>query len=414
MNIAVFSHYFSPEIGAPSSRVYDLAQQWMKAGDEVQVVTCFPNHPAGQVYLGYEKGIYQFELLDGIGVHRNWTYITPNCGFIKRCFGHLSFLPSSLLLSHLSLLSPDVIIGSSPTFFAAMAAAVSARLHRVPFIMEVRDLWPAIFVELGVLKNERVIHLLEQWELLLYRMATKIITVTESFRVNLIARGVPSRSIVTIPNGAEVDFWKPGPKSSEINGKLGLANSFVILYIGAHGISQGLNRILEAANLLRDYQDIKFVFVGEGASKQELVGMAKERNLKNVLFHNPVNKEIVREFYNTADLCLVPLKNIPLFSTFIPSKMFEIMAAGKPVLASLQGEAASILTQSRGAMVVPPENSEAIANAILELKKDSHKREEMGKSGRSFVQEHYSRGLLSTRYRHVIAEAIESFAESKK
>src|SRR5215216_1489926 len=185
MNIAYYSHYFMPEIGAPSARIYDLSRQWLALGHTVQVVTCFPNHPLGKLYSGYKSGIYMREEIDGIDVHRHWTYITPNKGFVKKTVGHISYLPSARLLSNRRLVKPDVAIGTSPTFFAAMAARSIAKVRRIPFIMEVRDLWPAIFVELGVLRNPRLIRLLEKWELALYGQATKVVTVTEAFRRNL-------------------------------------------------------------------------------------------------------------------------------------------------------------------------------------------------------------------------------------
>jgi len=172
VNITCYSHYFIPEIGAPSARIYDLCQQWLDMGHCVQVVTCFPNHPTGRLYPKYKSGLYLYEKLDGIDVHRHWTYITPNRGFLKKTFGHMSYLPSSLVLSNPRAGKADVAIGTSPTFFAAMAAAWTGYKQKIPFIMEIRDLWPSIFVELGILRNRRVIRWLERWELALYRQAT--------------------------------------------------------------------------------------------------------------------------------------------------------------------------------------------------------------------------------------------------
>src|SRR5947207_3844912 len=180
MKIAVYSHYYAPEIGAPSARFQDLTREWIRSGDAVQVFTCVPNHPAGVVYPGYRKQFYQHEVLDGADVHRVWTYVTPNKGFVKKTIGHVSFWPSAILASRKHLReTPDVFIGTSPTFFAAMAAQHVARVRKRPFIMEVRDLWPALFVELGVLKNRQMIVMLEKLELSLYRRASRVVTVTE-------------------------------------------------------------------------------------------------------------------------------------------------------------------------------------------------------------------------------------------
>lgn len=273
MNIAWYSHYFTPEIGAPSARLYDLSKQWLESGHVVQVITCFPNHPVGRIYPGYMPRQYMCEYIDGIEVHRHRTYITPNEGFLKKSLGHISYLPSALLLSNKHLHHPQIVIGTSPTFFAAIAAALTGMQFKVPFIMEVRDLWPALFVELGVLRNQKIINWLERLEMALYSQATKVVTVTEAFRRNLIERGIPAEKVHTIPNGADVDFWKPC-NSAELRQKLDLENCFVVLYIGAHGISQALGRILDVADQLKNQPNIRFVFVGEGAEKAKLMRQA--------------------------------------------------------------------------------------------------------------------------------------------
>lgn len=414
MNIAYYSHYFVPEIGAPSARIADMSQQWIKMGHRVQVVTCFPNHPMGKLYPGYSSRLYLCENWKGIDVHRHWTYITPNKGFIKKTLGHVSYLPSALLLSNTHMSVPDVAVGTSPTFFAAMAAAGFAMRHRLPFIMEVRDLWPAIFVELGVLRNPRLIRWLERLEFFLYRRATRIVTVTEAFRRNLIGRGVPQEKVFTIPNGADIDFWKPQEPSKRLRKHLDLENSFVVLYIGAHGISHALGRILESANLLREYPQIRFLFIGEGADKEQLVRQAQQLRLKNVTFLNSVKRDKVLEFYALADVCLVPLKNISLFETFIPSKMFEIMAMARPIIGSLNGEAADILRRSGGAIVVEPEDTRAIADSILYLIGHREQARAMGQRGRAFVTDHYSRRTLAGAYIAVMKETVAEYRGTRE
>jgi len=408
MNIAVYSHYFTPEIGAPSARIHDLAKQWQAMGHHVQVDTCFPNHPTGHVYPGYQRQNYQHEQLDGIEIHRHWTYITPNEGFIKKTLGHISYLPSSILFSNHHLRPVDVTIGTSPTFFAAMAAAYTAMRRNVPFVMEVRDLWPAIFAELGVLRNASLIAMLERLELALYRKATHVVTVTEAFRQNLIERGVPTQKVTTITNGADTSYWQPTPVPCELRQTLELDGRFVVLYIGAHGISQALSSILDSAKQLQQHAQICFVFVGEGAEKTKLLEQANAMNLPNVQFLDSVDKTMVKQFYALADVCLVPLRNIPLFKTFIPSKMFEIMAMGKPIVGSVSGEPAEILTRSGGALVVEPEDSQAVAQAILTLYQQPDLLAQLGTHGRQFVIDHYSREALAKTYSNLLVQAIET------
>ncbi len=407
MNIAVYSHYFVPEIGAPSARIDDLAREWLRQGHRVQVATCFPNHPTGRLYPGYRSRFYEREALHGIDVHRHWTYVTPNKGILKKTIGHVSLMPTALLAAR-RLESPDVIIGTSPTFFAAIAAEEVARWRRRPFVMEVRDLWPAVFVELGVLKNRMAIRILERLELWLYRRATRVVTVTESFRADLLRRGVPAEKVVAIPNGADIEFWDGSPDDHGLRDRLGLTGRFVVLYIGAHGISQALASILSAAAMIREDR-VRFVFVGEGAEKERLVAVAKEQNLENVLFLDPVGKDQVKDFYAMADACLVPLRDIPLFETFIPSKMFEIMAMACPIIASVRGESASILERSGGAIVVPPEDPPALAAAIRRLANDPTAGRNMGAAARRFVIDNYSRRALAAAYVRVLDDAMAAF-----
>lgn len=410
MRIAVFSHYYLPEIGAPSARVGDMGHQWVEAGHEVHVGSCFPNHPTGKIYPGYRLARYKHEVLNGIHVHRSWTYVTPNRGLLKKTFSHASLWFSSRLFTLPRLPPPDCVIGTSPTFFAAMAARACARRHGAPFIMEVRDLWPAIFVDLGVVKNRQLIWLLEQWEMSLYRSATRIVTVTEAFRRNLVRRGIPADRVVNIPNGADTDVWQPAPAAAAaLREELKLGVSFVVLYIGAHGISQGLAAILEAAERLTSEHQISFVFVGEGAERELLIKRAEDRGLRNTRFLDPVDREKARAFYSMADLCLVPLRSIPLFADFIPSKIFEIMAVGRPILASVRGESAEILRRSGAADVVAPEDGAAIAAGIRRLLLDPERRCAMAAAGREFVLREYSRALLAKRYLAVMNEAKLDF-----
>jgi glycosyltransferase involved in cell wall biosynthesis len=410
MNIAYYTHYFMPEIGAPSARVYDMARQWLKQGHQTKVVTCFPNHPTGKVYPDYRLGLRQKEILDGITVHRHLTYVTPNSGFLKKTIGHISFLPAALFLSTPWMGRTDVVIGTSPTFFAAMAAASAGVFWRVPFVMEVRDLWPAAVAELGVIRNRVVLDLLERLELSLYRQAKLVITVTRSFRENIISRGIPAEKVHTITNGADVEFWNvpdKGESATALRHRLGLDGRFVVLYIGAHGISQGLGSIIQSAQQLQDDDHIQFVFVGEGAEKNQLIKQAEQARLTNIQFLDPVDKPLVRDFYTMADVCLVPLRNVPLLQTFIPSKMFEILAMARPVVASVAGEAADILKQSGAAMVVPPGDSVAIASSVRQLAANPDVARTMGVQGRQFVIEHYSRSSLAMRY-EALLEGIVS------
>jgi len=413
MQIGWYSHYFVPEIGAPPARLYDLSTRWRAAGHDVRVTTCFPNHPGGRLYPGYRRQWSLTETIDGITVERLWTWLAPNRGFFKKLLGHVSFLASSLVSGPFRLPVADVVVGTSPTFFAAMAAAADAARWKRPFIMEVRDLWPAIFVELGVLRDKRLIALLEKLEWSLYQRSARIVTVTESFRQILIGRGMPPERIVTIPNGADTQYWQPAADQETLRKQMGLQGRFVVLYIGAHGISHALMRIVDCAERLKTRPDIHFVFVGDGSEKSHLVAGVRERRLSNVTFCEPVDRTGVKRFYAMADLCLVPLRDIALFETFIPSKMFEIMAMGRPILASLKGEAAAILNASGGAMVVGPEDTSRIVDGIMLLCDQPDYRRRLGENGRLYVQSHFGRDLLAQRYLAMIEQVVAEAADRR-
>lgn len=411
MKITFICHYFPPEIGAPSARIYEMAKIWVKEGHEVQVVTCFPNHPTGEIPRKYKGLKYLKEEVDGIIVHRNFVYATPNKGFIKKTIGHISFMLSSVFFSMGKIRKTDIVITSSPTFFSIISGYHFSRRKKVPFILEIRDLWPAAIVELGVLKNKLIINLLEKLELRYYRKSHKLVMVTDAFKQNLINRGIYKNKIEVITNGYDGEIFFPQDKDVELIKKYNLENKFIIEYVGAHGISQALNKIVLVAEQFKNEKDILFVFVGEGAEKEKLQKMREELFLSNILFIDAQAKEMIPKFYNIADVCLIPLKNIPLFKTFIPSKMFEIMGCGIPIVASLEGEAADILNKSQAAIISLPEDIDGIREAIIKLRSDDSLRKELSKNGIKFVKQFYSRESLARKYLELIDQTIK---ENKK
>ncbi len=411
MKICIITHYYPPEIGAPQARLSEMARAWVKAGDAVTVITCFPNHPSGIIpdaYRdAYKKTRFMEEQLDGVRVIRCWVFATPNKGVAKRTLGHLSFMLTAMFQGARFIKGSDAIVVSSPSFFSVIAAYCLSRRYSVPYVFEVRDLWPAIFVDLGILKNRLLIALLERIEVFLYRKAAAIVTVTKSFAKNIASRNVDNRKIFTITNGADTFFLRPRAKDFALATKLGLGSKCVVLYMGAHGISHALGKIIEVAARLRQRTELHFLFVGEGAEKETIVKMARELQLTNVTFLPGQPKEKVAPIYSVADICLVPLRDIPLFETFIPSKMFEIMAMERPIIASVRGEAHDILKESCAAILCPPENVEAISSAVLELAGDQERRMKLAAAGRAFVERNYDRNRLAQDYRAILAKVVE-------
>lgn len=397
MRILLVTHYFPPEIGAPQARLSEMAKFWAEDGEDVVVLTGMPNYPTGIVPAAYRNRMRCDERLSGFRVVRTWLYATPNEGTVKKTLGHLSFMVSSVALGGRKVGGADVVVASSPTFFSLFSSWVLARWKRARLVVEIRDLWPAIFVELGVLKNPLLIRTLEWLELAVYRAADHVVVVSDGFKDNLVGRGVPATKVTIIRNGADLDRFVPAPPAPEFRRRLGAADSEpLVLYIGAHGVSHGLVAVADAAALVAPH-GIHIAFVGEGAAKAELARHVEDRAIPNVTMLNGVDREQVPDLIAAADICLVPLRDIPLFSTFIPSKIFEFLAMGKAVVGSVRGEPAAIL-RAAGAVVVEPEDVEALGQSLIQLAADPSRRAEMGQRGRAYVQKHFDRRQLASRY----------------
>lgn len=401
MRILLITHYFPPEIGAPQARLSEMAAVWADNGEDVTVITGMPNHPTGVVHQQYRGKRRVRERRDGYRIIRTWLYATPNEGFVKKTMGHLSFMVTSMFVSNKQTGPADVVIVSSPTFFSILSAYIHARRHRAKFVVEVRDLWPGIFVELGVLSNPWIIRALERLELAAYRAADMVVVVSEGFKDNITARGVPAYKVHTIRNGVDLDRFEVRPSSQPVRAQLGAgAGDILVLYIGAHGISHDLKTIAEAAALVND-RLVRFAFVGDGAAKQALRQRIEELGLSTVTLLPSVPRDAVPDMLAAADICLVPLRDVPLFKMFIPSKMFEYFGSGRAVIGAVRGEPARLLREG-GAVVVDPGDPVGLAQAISALANAPETREEMGKQGRLYVEEHFDRHQLAMRYRTLL------------
>jgi hypothetical protein len=403
--ILMVTHYFPPEAGAPQARLSALAGAWAGAGDAVTVLTGMPNHPTGMLPPEYRRAVLRRERRDGYRVVRTWLYATANEGVARKTLSHLSFMISSVLLGGLASGRADTVVVSSPTFFSIGSAWLLARLNRARLVVEVRDLWPAIFVDLGVLTNRRLIGLLERLELAAYAAADQVVVVSDGFRANLIGRGVPPEKIHTIRNGVALDRFRPGapdsPARQETRHRLGARpGDCLVLYAGTHGISHALPGVADAAARLAG-EPVRVAFVGGGSDKARLRRRVAELGLDNVTLAPAVPPDQVPGLLAGADICLVTLRDVPLFATFIPSKMFEYLASGKAVIGAVSGEAAQILREA-GAVVVPPEDSAALADAIRALAADPARRGAMGQQGRAYVERFFDRAELSREYRKIL------------
>lgn len=394
-------------MGAPSARTFEHARHWASLGHDVTVVTGFPNHPTGVIRPEYRGYFVKRENVEGIGLLRTWVYVVANKGFTKRVLNFLSFFFSSLILGAMLTKRPDVVVGTSPQFFCAVAAYCLSVIKRAPFVFEVRDIWPQSAVELGALKNRLLIRLLEAIENYLYRRAALIIPVAESSRQYLIGKGVPAEKIVVVPNGIDAKYLASAQTAPEaLREELGLAGKFIVSYIGTHGMSHALEITLRAAKELECDQAIHFLFVGEGAEKEKLKQFASELKLSNVTFINEQPRERLLSFYRASDVSVVPLKRLPIFKKVLPSKLFELMGAGCPVICGVEGEAAALVTAAEAGLCVEPENMGALIEAITRLRGDRELRARMSENGRAFVTARYLRSTLAEKYLNALETAL--------
>ena len=369
MHILFLSDNFPPEVNAPASRTFEHCREWARAGHRVTVITCAPNFPKGKVFAGYRNKLWQSEEMEGIRVIRVWSYITANSGFAKRILDYLSFMFTAVPATWF-VRKVDVVIGTSPQFFTACAAWTTGCLKRVPFVFELRDLWPESIRAVGAMRSSLWLNLLEQLELFLYRRAALVVSVTHSFKANLISRGIKGSKIVVVTNGVDGTRFRPQPKDALLEEEMGLHGKFVAGYIGTHGMAHGLETLLEAASRLQkeiDTPEIAFLFLGDGASKNRIVAQAKELGLRNVCFLDSVSKDQVTRYWSLLDVSIIHLKKTPLFTTVIPSKLFECMGMGIPVLHGVAGESAEIVLREGCGKVFEPENAKELCGLLRQM-----------------------------------------------
>lgn len=408
MHILFFTDNYPPETNAPATRTYEHAREWVKFGHSVTIVTCAPNFPKGEVFPNYKNRLWQVEYAEGIRIVRVWSYITANEGIIRRTLDYLSYMLTSFIASFF-IRKVDVIVGTSPQFFTAVSAWLSSVFKNVPFIFEVRDIWPESIVAVGALKQSRIIRHIEKLELFLYHKAKLVVVVTNAFKVNLISRSIPAEKIKIVTNGANLSAFSRRGKDNSLVKKYKLKNKFTIGYIGTHGLAHSLETIISVAEILQTKEskcNFQFIFVGDGASKVNLETLANEKKLRNVIFVDNVSKEDVVRYWSILDLSIVHLKKNDVFKTVIPSKIFESMAMGVPIIHCVEGESAEIISHHNVGVVAEPENKKEIADAIVSVSSQKDFITRMSENSILAARE-YDRRNLASNMLCILEEAIK-------
>lgn len=401
MKILFLTENFPPETNAAATRVYERALYWVQAGHQVTILTCAPNFPQGKLFDGWKNSWRQVQMMDGLRVVRVKTYISANEGFAKRTLDFVSFMVTAFGAG-LFEDRPDVVISTSPQFFAAVGGWALGAIRRIPFVFELGDLWPRSITAVGAMKQSPVIRALEKLELFLYRRSAAVIVLTHAFKEDLKRRAIDPRKVAVVINGVDLPRYAPRPRDQELAEQWGLAGKFVLGYVGTHGMAHGLINVLDAAEHLRGDDRIRFLFVGAGAERQMLMDEAVRRNLPNVVFLGMQPKEMMPRIWSLCDVALVHLKDDPAFAEVIPSKIFEAMGMGLALLlVSPEGEASRILADDRAGLWVPAARPQALADAARRLAEDDTARAALAAASLEAAPRH-SREYQAKRYMDVL------------
>jgi glycosyltransferase involved in cell wall biosynthesis len=410
MRILFLTHYFHPEGNAPATRVYEMSRRWVKQGFEVNVVTGAPNVPSGVVYPGYRNRWRSRERIEGIQTLRVWTYLAPNKGTVRRILNYLSFCATATLAG-LFAPRPDLVIATSPQFFCGWAGVFVSRARRVPFLLEVRDLWPDSIAAVGAMRSSRLLRWLAWLERRMYAAATRIVTVGRGYQRELEARGVSAAKIAVVPNGVDRSQFDPATDGSVLRAKYAPNGEFLCSYVGTIGMGSGLSVVLRAAERLKQAgrHDVVWLLVGDGAVREDLEREARQRGLTRVVFTGRLPKAEMPGVLAASDACLVHLARQPLFKTVMPSKIFEAAAMAKPIVLGVEGVAAEIVQEAGAGICIEPENEEQLIEAVQRLASDREVGRRLGRAGYERIAAAYDYSELAREYagliRQVAAEA---------
>ena len=400
MKILFLSDNFPPEVNAPATRTMEHCKEWVKAGHEVTVITCQPNYPIGKVYDGYRNSWKTKEVINGITVIRVWTYITSNKGFAKRILDYISYSITSFLAG--LFLKCDIIVATSPQFFTALSGRTLHFFKRKPGVMEVRDLWPDSIKSVGAMNDGIVMRYFSKEELWCYRSAKKIVVVTDTFKSVIADKGIPEDKIHVIKNGSDTSLFFPRAKSPELVKKYGLEGKRVLGYVGTIGMAHKIDFLIDCVKGLPEY---KLMILGEGAEKETLQKKVKDEGVENVFFVDAVPKEKVGDYIALQDIALVNLRRDPLFTTVLPSKIFETAAMQIPILLGVDGEARRLVEGYNAGLFYEPEDKKDFLEK-LDLLANNTSVYEACKAGGEKLAKDFDRKELAGKMLKVIEEAV--------
>lgn len=391
MQILLMAQHYAPEEVSGAVLATELAEDLVKQGHQVTFVTCAPNYPEGRVFAGYRNRLLQVETLNGVRIVRVWSYISPRKSFWRRVFNFATFSFMALWGGLLEA-RPEVLLSYSPPLPLGIAAWLTSRLKRVPWVLRVEDLYPEAAIAAGVLRSRRAAAFFEWLERFLYQRADHISLISDGFQRNLVRKRVTPGKLSVIPVWADPAEVCPSPKANAFRRENDLDGSFVVMYAGNLGYASAVEDVVAAAELLSTRSDISFVFVGEGVKKATLQIVAQDRQLRQVKFLPFQPRDRFPEMMAAADVSLVTL-NRDSSGTSLPSKTFSIMASGRPIVAVTppDSEIAHLVNAAGCGVVVAPAEPAALAAIIVELSQSPDRLDEMGRKGRVQLESRYAR-----------------------
>lgn len=404
MRLAILTQYYPPEMGAAQARLSQLAARFAARGHEVFVVTAMPSYPQGRVYAGY-GGFWRREAANGITIIRSFVVPSKSAGLVPRLASYFSFVLSSLLVGSLALPKVDYLLTESPPLFLGITGYFLSRLKRARWIFNVSDLWPDSAVQLGVVRESWLLQLARNLEAACYRNAW-LVTGQSLGILEDIQRRFPSIRTFHLSNGVDTSVFRPDRRSETTRQTMGVDGSCLVLYAGLHGLAQGLDQILEAADALRNEPGLRFVLMGDGPEKEKLLAEAGKRVLPNLTFQEPRPFDEMPAILASADILLVTLKmHIP---GAVPSKLYEAMGTGRPVILVASGEAAGIITKHDVGIVVQPGDTAGLSRAVKSLRDDPELRRKLGENARRAAEAHYDRHAIAARFIDYLEAGLRS------
>ncbi len=400
-------------MGAPAARASELARHWAATGHDVTVLTGFPNHPTGVVPEEWRPRLRRLtysEKINGVNVVRTWLWPLPNRKAHERMRNYGSFCVSAGLRG-LAINRPDVIIATSPQLLVGLAGWWLAFARQIPFVFEVRDLWPESLVAVGAGSEDSLLHrMLAGIAGFLYERSGHIVVVTPAFKDHLVDRWrVSAEKISIVENGVETELFAPATAAEDqvLRGQLGAEGKFVASYIGTMGNAHGLETLLDAAEQLQSQNaNVLFLLIGEGAEKEKIKALAGSRDLGNVRFLDQQPREKIPSFISISDACLVLLKKTEVFKTVIPTKMLEFMSCARPVILGVDGQARQIVEEAQAGIVIEPENAVALGRAIAQLAENRELGRILGQKGREYIVRNFSRARTATKYIEILQRKV--------